>query len=97
MERRKTPRINLSWMAHLEVNGIDYSCNLKNLNNGGALLSMKENSSVVIHEDSVGKDALLTIKYDKKTDRSFKGNILRITKNNKAHIIAIEFVFNQKS
>jgi hypothetical protein len=93
MEKRRTPRINLSWMANLEVDGINYSCNLKNLNNGGALLSLKEKSTMKLSKDSVGSEALLTIKYNSKSDRSFEGRIVRVAVNNRAHAVAIEFVF----
>ena len=91
MERRRVPRVNLSYDATMALQKKNILCSMKNLTSGGALLSVDKNYNAQISKNDVGKNVSLTLSFSSSEDRIFQGVIIRIDGLDDLRFVALQF------
>jgi len=92
MERRKVPRVTLTYAAKISVEQKEIMCSLKNLTAGGALILIDSEHHRIISREDVGKPVLLNIGFGISSEnRSFDGLITRVDAMDNLKFVAVKF------
>jgi hypothetical protein len=94
MERRSSPRGENSIEGELVFENKKIPCSVQNISEGGVLVRIDEEYTVIITKNDVGKKIHFKILSDSKPEMEYHGRIIRVMDDKIKMYIAIFFLKN---